>query len=119
MRSQHFADDTVIGSRLLLPKLWQRLSPILVKNRSRVGLAVLCLLGAKLALMYIPFLLKALVDGLDTDPNQLAIQAILILVLASQTPLFRSLELLINSLRTNTSVQTNQLTIPFSINALS
>ena len=82
MRSQHFADDTVIGSRLLLPKLWQRLSPILFKNRSRVGLAVLCLLGAKVALMYIPFLLKALVDGLDTDPNQLAIQAILILVLA-------------------------------------
>ncbi|MDA8731979.1 ABC transporter ATP-binding protein/permease [Luminiphilus sp.] len=82
MRSQHFADDTVIGSRLLLPKLWQRLSPILFKNRSRVGLAVLCLLGAKVALMYIPFLLKALVDGLETDPNQLAIQAILILVLA-------------------------------------
>ena len=81
MRSQHFADDTVIGSRLLLPKLWQRLSPILFKNRSRVGLAVLCLLGAKVALMYIPFLLKALVDGLETDPNQLAIQAILILVL--------------------------------------
>ena len=82
MRSQHYADDTVIGSRLLLPKLWQRLSPILSINRGRVGLAVLCLLGAKVALMYIPFLLKALVDGLDTDPNQLAIQAILILVLA-------------------------------------
>jgi ATP-binding cassette subfamily B protein len=32
--------------------------------------------------MYIPFLLKALVDGLDADPTQLAIQAILILVLA-------------------------------------
>ena len=82
MRSQHYADDTVIGSRLLLPKLWQRLSPILSKNRGRVGLALLCLLGAKIALMYIPFLLKALVDGLDTDPSQLAIQAILILVLA-------------------------------------
>ena len=82
MRSQHYADDTVIGSRLLLPKLWQRLSPILSKNRGRVGLALLCLLGAKVALMYIPFLLKALVDGLDTDPSQLAIQAILILVLA-------------------------------------
>jgi ATP-binding cassette subfamily B protein len=82
MRSQHYADDTVIGSRLLLPKLWQRLSPILFKNRSRVGLAVLCLLGAKVALMYIPFLLKSLVDGLDTDPSQLAMQAILILVLA-------------------------------------
>ena len=82
MRSQHYADETVIGSRLLLPKLWQRLAPILLKNRSRVALAVLCLLGAKVALMYIPFLLKALVDGLDTDPNQLAMQAILILVLA-------------------------------------
>ena len=82
MRSQHYADDTVIGSRLLLPKLWQRLSPILSKNRGRVGLAVLCLLGAKVALMYIPFLLKSLVDGLDTDPSELAIQAILILVLA-------------------------------------
>ena len=82
MRSQHYADDTVIGTRQLLPKLWRRLSPILLKNRSRVGLAVLCLLGAKVALMYIPFLLKALVDGLDTDPSQLAIQAILMLVLA-------------------------------------
>ena len=82
MRSQHYADETVIGSRLLLPKLWQRLAPILLKNRGRVALAVLCLLGAKVALMYIPFLLKALVDGLDTDPNQLAMQAILILVLA-------------------------------------
>jgi len=82
MRSQHYADDTVIGTRRLLPKLWRRLSPILLKNRSRVGLAVLCLLGAKVALMYIPFLLKALVDGLDTDPSQLAIQAILMLVLA-------------------------------------
>ena len=82
MRSQHYADDTVIGSRLLLPKLWQRLSPVLSKNRGRVGLAVLCLLGAKVALMYIPFLLKSLVDGLDTDPSELAIQAILILVLA-------------------------------------
>jgi ATP-binding cassette subfamily B protein len=82
MRSQHYADETVIGSRLLLPKLWQRLAPILLKNRGRVALAVLCLLGAKVALMYIPFLLKALVDGLDTDPNQLAMQVILILVLA-------------------------------------
>lgn len=82
MRSQHYADDTVIGTRRLLPKLWQRLSPILLKNRGRVGLALLCLLGAKVALMYIPFLLKALVDGLDADPTQLAIQAILILVLA-------------------------------------
>ena len=62
MRSQHYADDTVIGTRRLLPKLWQRLSPILLKNRGRVGLALLCLLGAKVALMYIPFLLKALVD---------------------------------------------------------
>ena len=82
MRSQHYADDTVIGTRRLLPKLWQRLSPILLKNRGRVGLALLCLLGAKVALMYIPFLLKALVDGLDADPTQLAMQAILILVLA-------------------------------------
>jgi ATP-binding cassette subfamily B protein len=47
-----------------------------------VGLALLCLLAAKAGLLCIPFLLKALVDGLDTNADQLALQAVLLLVLA-------------------------------------
>ena len=67
---------------LLSRKLWERLTPILRANRQRVGLALLCLLGAKAGLLCIPFLLKALVDGLDTNADQLALHVVLLLVLA-------------------------------------
>ena len=67
---------------LLSRKLWERLTPILSANRQRVGLALLCLLGAKAGLLCIPFLLKALVDGLDTNADQLALHVVLLLVLA-------------------------------------
>ena len=82
MRGHQFSEDSPTSSFLLLGKLWQRLSPILGANRQRVGLALLCLLAAKAGLLCIPFLLKALVDGLDTSADQLALQVVLLLVVA-------------------------------------
>ena len=60
MRSQHYADDTVIGTRRLLPKLWQRLSPILLKNRGRVGLAATVFARRKSRANVYPFFIKSL-----------------------------------------------------------
>jgi ATP-binding cassette subfamily B protein len=51
--------------RDLLRRIWQRLAPVIRENRARVALALACLLAAKGGLLLIPFLLKALVDGLD------------------------------------------------------
>ena len=82
MRPQEFSEDSSTSGLLLSRKLWERLTPILSANRQRVGLALLCLLGAKAGLLCIPFLLKALVDGLDTSADQLALQVVLLLVLA-------------------------------------
>ena len=82
MRGHQFSEDSPTSGLLLLRKLWERLSPILGANRQRVGLAFLCLLAAKAGLLCIPFLLKALVDGLDTKADQLALQVVLLLVLA-------------------------------------
>ena len=81
MRPQEFSEDSSTSGLLLSRKLWERLTPILRANRQRVGLALLCLLGAKAGLLCIPFLLKALVDGLDTNADQLALQVVLLLVL--------------------------------------
>ena len=82
MRGHQFSEDSPARSFLLLRKLWERLSPILGANRRRVGLAFLSLLAAKAGLLCIPFLLKALVDGLDTNADQLALQVVLLLVVA-------------------------------------
>ena len=82
MRGHQFSEDSPTSSFLLLRKLWERLSPTLGANRRRVGLAFLCLLAAKVGLLCIPFLLKALVDGLDTNADQLALQVVLLLVVA-------------------------------------
>ena len=82
MQGHQFSEDNATSGLLLLRKLWQRLSPILGASRQRVGLALLCLLGAKAGLLCIPFLLKALVDGLDTSADQLALQVVLLLVVA-------------------------------------
>jgi len=82
VRPQEFSEDSSMSGLLLSRKLWERLTPILRANRQRVGLALLCLLGAKAGLLCIPFLLKALVDGLDTNADQLALHVVLLLVLA-------------------------------------
>lgn len=82
MKSQLDGPTAPEASLELLPSLWRRLQPIFAENLSRVGLALLCLLGAKLGLLLIPFLLKALVDGLDVDGGGAATTLILLLVLA-------------------------------------
>lgn len=45
-----------------LKALW----PYLLEYRSRIIIAMLCLVGAKLATVGVPFILKYIVDGLDT-----------------------------------------------------
>jgi ABC-type transport system involved in Fe-S cluster assembly fused permease/ATPase subunit len=66
----------------LLPAIWERLAPVLRENRPRVLLALLCLVAAKAGLLLIPFLLKALVDGLDSAAAATPLNLLLLLVLA-------------------------------------
>ncbi|MEX0604722.1 MAG: ABC transporter ATP-binding protein/permease [Marinobacter sp.] len=62
-----------------LKALW----PYLLEYRSRIAIAMLCLVGAKLATVGVPFILKYIVDGLDTKAAQdLAIALPLGLLLA-------------------------------------
>lgn len=48
-----------------LKALW----PYLLEYRSRIIIAMLCLVGAKLATVGVPFILKYIVDGLDTKAS--------------------------------------------------
>ncbi len=82
MHSFQTDDNEIENSRVLLPKLWRRIAPILYDNRGRVGFALACLLLAKAALLLIPFLLKALVDGLDQSAAQVTTSVILFMVAA-------------------------------------
>ncbi|WOJ95246.1 ABC transporter ATP-binding protein/permease [Congregibacter variabilis] len=66
----------------LLGAIYRRLAPILRENRQRVLLALLCLIAAKGGLLLIPFLLKALVDGLDAGAEATPLMFLLLLVLA-------------------------------------
>ncbi|MFK8041624.1 MAG: ABC transporter ATP-binding protein/permease [Congregibacter sp.] len=66
----------------LLGLIYRRLAPVLKENRPRVLLALLCLIAAKGGLLLIPFLLKALVDGLDAGAEATSLMLLLLLVLA-------------------------------------
>ena len=88
MHNLQTEDNEIEDTRVLLPKLWARISPILSDNRGRVGIALACLLLAKSALLLIPFLLKALVDGLDQNPVQVTTSVILFMVAAYGTARF-------------------------------
>lgn len=46
-----------------IKKLW----PYLLEYRQRIGIAMLCLIAAKVATVGVPFILKYIVDGLDAD----------------------------------------------------
>lgn len=81
MRTRQTEELSTEASRELLPKLWHRLSPVLRENRGRVTMSLLCLLAAKGGLLLIPFLLKALVDGLDGELAEVATFTILLMVL--------------------------------------
>jgi ABC-type transport system involved in Fe-S cluster assembly fused permease/ATPase subunit len=73
--------DSAVSAELLA-RLWRRLRPVLQDHRRRVLAALGCLLAAKGGLLLIPFLLKALVDGLDADLADSGATLILLLVLA-------------------------------------
>ncbi|BDX07098.1 ABCB family ABC transporter ATP-binding protein/permease [Planctobacterium marinum] len=72
MRRNRFPVDenTEINWRVLL-QLW----PYLTEFKSRVFLALLCLIAAKLANIGLPFVLKHTVDGLNTDDTTTQILA--------------------------------------------
>ena len=72
------APDTPVNWRIV-----SNLIPYLRESRQRVAVALLCLLLSKGAVLLIPFLLKHLVDALDTgNPRALAPGLLLGLVLA-------------------------------------
>jgi ABC-type transport system involved in Fe-S cluster assembly fused permease/ATPase subunit len=58
----------------LIAKIW----PFLAESRGRVALALLCLLAAKGAILVIPFVLKDLVDSLDSG-NLLNVAPVMLL----------------------------------------
>lgn len=82
MRPQDPQGDKAPLTEGLLLAIARRLAPILREYRIRVGLALLCLLAAKACLLYIPFLLKALVDNLDDAAAATPVSLILLLVVA-------------------------------------
>ena len=48
--------------------------PYLLEYKTRVGIALLCLVAAKMANIYGPFLLKYIVDAIDSsNPTNLAV----------------------------------------------
>lgn len=52
-------------------KALKTLLPYLLEFRLRIGLAILCLIGAKVASVGLPFILKHIVDHLDVEKSQL------------------------------------------------
>ncbi|MFK7830744.1 MAG: ABC transporter ATP-binding protein/permease [Congregibacter sp.] len=82
MRGADNTGSTAPLGKGLLPAIWRRLKPVLADNRGRVLLALACMLGAKAGLLVIPFLLKALVDGLDGSVSASPLSLILLFVAA-------------------------------------
>jgi len=68
MRSSQWSDapEVSLKNTAWLKTLW----PYLMEYKGRVIFAALCLVGAKLASVCIPFLLKYLVDGLSTSADE-------------------------------------------------
>jgi ABC-type transport system involved in Fe-S cluster assembly fused permease/ATPase subunit len=61
MRSDYDPNQTIDWS------VFKQVIPYLLEFKARVGLALLCLVGAKLASVGMPFVLKQIVDDLDTQ----------------------------------------------------
>ena len=75
MRSMSAGDERPDDTKRVLLQLWRRLKPVLHEHRVRVGFAFTFLLAAKGGLLTIPFVLKALVDRLDTGAEVIQSQA--------------------------------------------
>lgn len=65
------ADDTPINWQVL-----KQLAPYLVEFKKRVALAMLCLIGAKVASVGLPFILKHTVDNLNITKDSLTLVAV-------------------------------------------
>lgn len=73
MRSHRYpvSEDKPVNWRVFA-QLW----PFLIEFKQRVGLALLCLVGAKIASVGLPFVLKHTVDNLNMDRQDVAIIAV-------------------------------------------
>jgi ABC-type transport system involved in Fe-S cluster assembly fused permease/ATPase subunit len=70
--SRHpIADDTPINWQVL-----KQLAPYLIEFKQRVALAMLCLIGAKVASVGLPFVLKHTVDNLNVTTDSLTLVAV-------------------------------------------
>lgn len=65
------ADDTPINWKVL-----KQLAPYLIEFKQRVALALLCLIGAKVASVGLPFVLKHTVDNLNITKDSLTLVAV-------------------------------------------
>ena len=79
---KHFSQETDPTAKTNW-RLIKHLTPYLLESRYRVLLALVCLILAKGAIIFIPFLLKQLVDSLDGVQTEQLLPGLLIgLVLA-------------------------------------
>ena len=100
--------------RTLLPYLWE--------YRSRVVLAMLCLIGAKLANVGVPLILKNIVDGLSVKDQVLALPVALLVaygLLRLSTTVFTELRELLFSRVTQRAVRKIALQVFRHLHALS
>ena len=100
--------------RTLLPYLWE--------YRSRVVLAMLCLIGAKLANVGVPLVLKSIVDGLSVKEQVLALPIALLVAygfLRLSTTVFTELRELLFSRVTQRAVRKIALQVFRHLHALS
>ncbi|MFT5282421.1 MAG: ABC-type transport system involved in Fe-S cluster assembly fused permease/ATPase subunit [Yoonia sp.] len=75
MRSPRFsANEEVSFNWRVLKKLW----PFLTEFKTRVWLAISCLVGAKIASVTLPFILKEIVDNLNLDTPVATIMSIIL-----------------------------------------
>lgn len=98
------------------------LLPFLKPYWKRIGLALLCLLVAKLALLGVPMLMKRLVDGLDVPPTMLALPVGLLLAYGAArltSTLFTELRQIVFARVMARSARTVQLKVFRHLHALS
>jgi ATP-binding cassette subfamily B protein len=79
-------------------QIYKQLWPYLLEFKSRVALALLCLIGAKVASIGLPFVLKHTVDALNTPSGQAGLIAVPFALVAAYG-LFRLINVLLGEVR--------------------
>lgn len=79
-------------------QIYKQLWPYLLEFKSRVALALLCLIGAKVASIGLPFVLKHTVDALNTPSGQAELIAVPFALVAAYG-LFRLINVLLGEVR--------------------